>query len=431
MEHLAKKLDELGTQISLIQKKNDEFEKKNDSLVQAEVKKAIDAAVKTSSEISKAKEELEIERKRIEQIEKSLAFLNTHESKTKNLEERYHEEFSRFLRTGQKMDENLINEVYSAYVDYHFKGLTPEMKSKQLKDMQVGINPDGGYLVLPQRISQVVMQNFETSPMRAVSNVISTSNESVELIIDDNEGVSGGWVSEVGSRAKTSTPQLGLLTIHTHEQYANPAITQKLLDDAGFNVESWLSQKTFDKFTRDENSGFVSGNGIGKPMGFLSYAAQSTPGTYQRKHLYHYESGTDGDFGADDLILMQNALKEIYQAQAVWMMKRATWGKVIILKDEDDNYLINPQMLFQGAQGLTLLGKSVYLADDMQASGTTGNLSIAYGNFKEGYTIVDRVGVRTLRDPYTNKPYVQYYSTKRVGGDVTNYESIIILKEAA
>lgn len=363
----------------------------------------------------------------------------------------YHKELSQYIRKGVVPSSDSLNEIAHKYVakamdandEHATKNAIYSMVSEQgdtqgkgfytfsdMKTMRTGNNPDGGYFTLPDRRTDVsVRRVFETSPMRAICNILTTGNNEVEIPIDDNQSTSGGWVGEEGTISNTAQAQVGLLKIAVHEQYAQPLATQKMLDDAFINIESWLADKTNDILTRTENTAFVSGTGAASPKGFLSYSAWATDGTYERNKLEQIESGTSAVVKADGLISLQNALKEAYQPNAVFLMERATFGAVAKLKDGSGAYLLNNMMLPQGAS-MTLLGKPIYFADDMETI-AADSLSIAYGDFGVGYTIVDRMGIRVLRDPYTSKPYIKFYTTKRVGGAVTNYEAIKIQKLAA
>jgi HK97 family phage major capsid protein len=365
--------------------------------------------------------------------------------------DKYKGEFSRYLRKGIAPSSAALDEIATAFVKNTIDVKEDEMSLKNAaynmvneqgtedgkgfyifndaKSMVTGNNPDGGYLVRPdQRTDVSVTRIFESSPMRAVSNIITTGTNEVEIPIDDNEGVSGGWVGEVQSRADTGTPQVGILKIAVHEQFAQPLVTQKMLDDAFVNIEAWLARKTDDKLTRDENTAFVSGDGANKPKGFLSYAAWAAAGTYERNKLEQIASGTSGAITADGLRKLQGALLEAYQPSAVFMMKRDSFTDVSLLKDGAGRYLLNERTLADGVD-IRLLGKPLFFADDMQAVAGDA-LAVAYGDFGSGYTIVDRMGLRVLRDPYTAKPFIKFYTTKRVGGAVTNYQAIKIQKLA-
>jgi HK97 family phage major capsid protein len=292
----------------------------------------------------------------------------------------------------------------------------------QMKAMSVGSDPDGGYWVTPEVSARLLKIVFESSPMREIATVETISTDAIEYPVDEGEA-DCGWVGETATRTETNTPQVGVQRIPVHELYANPKATQKLLEDASINVEAWLAQKVGEKFGRTEATAFVSGNGIKKPRGFLDYGSGTTRGT-----LEQVNSGAAADVTFDGLLNLTNALKEFYHAGAVFLMRRATVGKVLLLKDGNGQYLWRPDMT--AGKPSTLIGYPVYQAADMPAVGA-GNLAIAFGNFKVGYTIVDRLGITTLRDPYTATPFVKFYTRKRVGGDVVNFEAIKIQKIAA
>lgn len=291
-----------------------------------------------------------------------------------------------------------------------------------LKAGLVGSNPDLGYLAPIDPMRFIARRLFETSPVRQVANVISTAREAAQTIIDDQEAGSG-WVAELDARPETTTPQIAELEIPTHEQYAEPQISTKALDDVAFNAESWLQGKVVDKFSRVENTAFMLGTGVKQPRGILDYDGWATAEQYERGKLEDVETATVGTLAADDLIDVQTALLEGYQSNASWMMSRQIWGDVIKLKDTTNNYLINLQLLFQGVN-LQLLGKTVRFAGDMATSVAEGSRIALYGDFREGYMVVDRIGIRVLRDPFTDKRVVKFYTTKRVGGAVVNYQAI-------
>ena len=224
-------------------------------------------------------------------------------------------------------------------------------------------------------------------------------------------------------RPETGTPKAGLQRIPVHELFANPKVTQKLLEDNAWNVESWLGNKIGDKFGRVEANPFVVGNGVKKPRGFTTYASGAYMAGGSGK-IEQIAAGTGGAISWDDLILVMTALKEFYLGGAIWMMQRASVGKVMLLKDGEGRYIWQQNQ--QLGKPSILLGHEVRQATDMNAVGAAA-LPVAFGNFKMGYTIVDRVGISTLRDPYSAKPFVQFYTRKRVGGDVTNFEAIKLL----
>ena len=345
------------------------------------------------------------------------------------LESKASEQMACYMRTGKAMDNEITDLVIRSMCQKHFYGLGEEKREAEIKTLIAGSNTDGGYFIRPERSAMIIKRIFESSPMRSIANIETTSSDVLEFVIDDDEATSGGWVGETSSRGETGTPKIGLLTIPAHEQFAQPKATQKMLEDAGFDIESWLSGKVTDKMLRTENTAFVLGDGSEKPRGYLQYPAWAVPDTYERFAIEQINSGSDANFTGDGVKALQNALKEVYQANAVWTIKRIEWQKIITLKDGAGAYLLEPRSLKIG-DTLTLLGKQVMFFDDMPVA-ATDSLSLAYGDFSIGYTIVDRIGFRVIRDVVTQKPFILFYTTKRTGGAVTNYESFKIQKLSA
>jgi HK97 family phage major capsid protein len=298
----------------------------------------------------------------------------------------------------------------------------------ELKALSVGSDPDGGYVVTPDTSGRIVQRVFETSPMRAYASVQVISTDALEGLFDLDEAAAS-WVAETAARPETATPKLGQWRIPVHELAAFPFATQKLLDDASINMEAWLAEKVADKFARSEAAAFVSGSGIGQPRGFLTYPHGTTlPGTIER-----VATGSAGAFaaapnGGDVLIDALYGLKAQYRANATWFMNRATTRLVRKLKDQDGAYIWAPGIA--AGQPASLLGYPVAAFEDMPDPGTD-SLSIAVGDMRAAYQIVDRAGIRVLRDPFTAKPFVGFYSTKRVGGDVVNFEAIKLVRFAS
>jgi HK97 family phage major capsid protein len=314
---------------------------------------------------------------------------------------------------------------YKAAFDTFVRKGEEVMGVEERKALSVGADPDGGYVVNPDLSGRIVMKVFESSPMRAYASVQVISSDALEGLFDLNEA-SSGWVGETDSRAETNTPQLGKWRIPTYELYAKPKATQKLLDDASINMEAWLASKVAEKFARDEANAFVVGNGVNKPRGFLTYGSGTTlPGTIEQ-----FPSGVNGALaatpdGGDVLINALYGLKQQYRANATWFMNRASTRLVRKAKDSNGSYIWVPGIA--AGQPASLLGYPVAAFEDMPDP-ATNSLSIAVGDMREAYQIVDRLGIRTLRDPYSAKPYVEFYTTKRVGGDVVNFESIKLVK---
>ena len=312
-------------------------------------------------------------------------------------------------------------DAYKSALDTYLRKDDRGLSADEVKALSVGTDPDGGYVVHPDMSGRIVQKVFETSPMRAYASIQVISTDALEGLFDLNEA-SSGWVGETDARTETNTPELGKWRIPVHELYAKPKATQKLLDDASINMEQWLANKVSEKFARDEAAAFVNGNGINKPRGFLTYASGTTlPGTIER-----FDTGANGAFaaapnGGDVLINALYGLKQQYRANATWFMNRATLKLARKLKDSDGAYLWSPGIA--AGQPATMLGYPVASFEDMPDP-ATDSLSIAVGDMREAYQIVDRLGIRTLRDPYSAKPYVEFYTTKRVGGDVVNFEAI-------
>lgn len=293
--------------------------------------------------------------------------------------------------------------------------------SLEIRAMSTDSNPNGGYLVMPELSATVVGRVFETSPIRLVANIEQAGSKSREFLIDDDEGTAE-WSGEKAT-ATEDTPQVGLREIVTHEITAKMQATATMLEDAYLDLAGWMQTKGADRISRTENTAFFVGDGVGKPRGLLDYPNWAAAGVYQRDRIEQIVSGAATALTAEGLIDTQAALKEAYQASAVWFMKRATFGSVIKLKGAD-NFYFGPMMLAEGVPTMQLLGKRVIFADDMQAIGTGGNLVCAYGDFSLAYTILDRVGLQVLRDPYTADPYTIFRLRRRTGGDVTSFDAV-------
>ena len=340
----------------------------------------------------------------------------------------YKHELAAYLRKEKYPDEDAVMDNIKEYLVKNTYGVSENEIDMLAKDMAAGSNPAGGFFITSDRSSQMIKRIFETSPLRGVANMLTTSSDIVEMIIDDNEA-DCDWVGEVSSRPTTDTPDIGRLNIPVHEIFAKPKLTQKILDDAGFDIEGWIADKVSMRIGRKENTAFVVGDGSQKPRGFLSLPAWASAGAYERGKVEQINSGSAGSFDADAVIGLQNALLEDYQANATFGMKRATFTDVMQLKDGNGRYLLNPQILAEGSTKV-LLGNDVIFMNDMPGVAADA-LALVIADFKEFYTIVERFGIRVLRDPFSAKPFVEFYTTKRTGGDVTNYEAGKILKLSA
>lgn len=241
-------------------------------------------------------------------------------------------------------------------------------------------------------------------------------------------GPASGWVSETASRPQTTSPTLAELSFQTMELYAMPAATQMLLDDSVVNLDEWIAAEVEQAFATQEGVAFVTGDGVNKPKGFLAYTTVDEA-SWTWGNLGYVATGVSGALPAsnpsDKLVDLVYALKAGYRQNGAWMMNRKTQGAVRKLKDADGNYLWQPPA--QAGAQVALMGFPLHECEDMPDP-AANSLSIAFGDFARGYLIVDRVGVRVLRDPFSSKPYVLFYVTKRVGGGVQNFDAIKLLK---
>lgn len=320
--------------------------------------------------------------------------------------------------------------AFLKYVTKGYDGALAGFESKALSDIN---NAEGGFMVPPEFSDRIVTRQFDTTPMRQIATVMSITSEAVEMLRDTNEPVAQ-WISELGVPTDTADNGLGRIRIPAHELYAQPKATQKLLDDAVVNVEEWLINKVSAKFARAENNAFIVGDGIGMPRGFTSYPAQAvSDNTRSWGVLQYIPTGVNGGFAstapADVLFDMMHQLRVGYHPDAVWIMPRAVADTIRKFKENTTQAYIWQPGLQQGSPA-TLLGFPVILGEDMPAV-STGSFSVAFGSFKEGYTIVDRLGMRILRDPYTGAPFIKFRCTKRTGGDVVNFEAIKLLSFSA
>jgi len=432
--------DELKDVIEGLGKTFDEFKSKNDERL-AQIEKSGKADPLLDEQLTKINsklDELGAVKDRLSQAETALArkSVAADDGTSGKMQEKANQ-FAKMVakRRGIPASEVVKEFGVDGLAEYqkHFsnwmrKGDSYSNQPDAMKSLSVGSDPDGGYFVEPDTSGRIVTKIFETSPMRQVANVMTIGTNALEGIYDLDES-DAGWVGETQSRPETGTPKIAAWSIPVHEMYAEPRITQKLLDDSMVNVEAWLADKVSTKFARKENAAFVNGDGVGKPRGFLTYASGTTlPGTIQQRNTGVSGGFATGGAGADILINTIYGLKQGYRSGSNWFMPRSATSEVRKLKASDGSYLWQPGIM--AGQPATLLGYSVIEFEDMPDI-AADSLSIAFGDMNEAYQIVDRVGVRVLRDPYTAKPYIKFYTTKRVGGDVLNFESIKIIKFAA
>lgn len=295
----------------------------------------------------------------------------------------------------------------------------------QVKTLQIAVDADGGYAVPENLDKSIGSMEIHASPMESLVSAITAGAESYERLFD-LRGLASGWVGESDARPVTASPTLGQFRPTYGELYASPQATQKMLDDAFFDVEGWLAAAVAEKFAQDLDVAIISGNGTNKPKGILAYTLAQTAdesrafGTIEKRH-----TGTSaGGITADFLMDVQRMLKPGYRANSTWLMAGATLDTVRKLKDSTNQYLWQPG-LADGSPA-KLLGRPVVEDENVPAIGAASK-SIIYGDFKRAYKLVNLRGVRVLRDPYTAKPNVIFYSTKRVGGGVEDTAAVKVV----
>ena len=304
-------------------------------------------------------------------------------------------------------------------------GATVEVKSF------TGVTPgDGGYAV-PREIDAVIDRALKAaSPIRAIANVVKVGSAGYRKLVTTG-GTPSGWAAEDGARPGTGTPTFNEIAPPMGELYANPAASQAMLDDAAFDVEAWLADEIAAEFAKAEGQAFVTGSGVNRPKGFLTYPTAATGDAVRAfGTLQHLATGVAGDFAAnpqDRLVDLVQLLRAPYRQNASWVMNAATLARLRKFKTSDGAFLWAPSLA--AGQPATLLGYPVVEAEDMPDIGAN-SLSIAFGDFRAGYLVAERMETQILRDPYTNKPFVTFYATKRVGGAVSNSEAIKLLKFA-
>jgi len=310
-------------------------------------------------------------------------------------------------------------DAFSAYV-----------KRGEEKALSIGSNPDGGYLVPVETENEILKRLTAVSPIRAIASVRNISTGTYKKPVSQT-GPATGWVAETAARPQTNTQTLDVIDIAAGELYAMPAATSAFLDDAAVDVGAWIAEEVNAAFAEQETAAFVNGNGTNKPKGFLQ-ETQVAEASWAWDKIGYLATGVSGGWPAGDesdvLIDLVYALKAGYRQNASWVMNRKTQGAVRKLKDAEGNDLWSPGVV-AGARP-TLMGFSLVEAEDMPDIGA-GTTPVAFGDFRRGYLVVDRTGVNVLRDPFTAKPYVLFYTTKRVGGGVQDFDAIKLLKFAA
>jgi HK97 family phage major capsid protein len=304
------------------------------------------------------------------------------------------------------------------------------VKRGEEKALSIGSNPDGGYLVPSETETAINQMLTAISPIRSIAGIRQVSSSTYKKPITI-AGPAVGWVAETASRSQTSSQTIDAVSFATAELYAMPAATAAFLDDAAVDVGQWIADEVNTAFAAQEGTAFVTGDGSNKPTGFLHYTAVADA-SWTWGNIGYVATGVSGALPSsspsDVLIDLVYAVKAGYRQNGTWVMNRKTQAALRKLKDSDGNYLWQPAATPDGRAAL--MGFPLVEAEDMPDI-AAGSTSIAFGDFRRGYLVVDRTGVNVLRDPFTAKPYVLFYTTKRVGGGVQDFAAIKLLKFAA
>lgn len=441
LQQIKDTVDGIGTAFAAFrdQHQREIAEIKAQGSASAETQTAVDRA---NAQITALEATLERQQQALREVEGATARLSLSPADRKDQERDHAQAFFNQIAAARKEPPVTVGaeqvEQYRAYRGALHAYLRNPQRAQGtpaiMAALTIGSDPAGGYMVLPDTTGRVVELLRESSPMRKYAFIQPIGTDRLVGFNDlDEDDAAAGWTGESSPRVETGTPDFGRWEIPAHEQFANPRASQNLLDDAVIDIEGWLAKKVAGRLARREATAFVAGNGVAKPRGFTTYAHASAPTADNWQRVEFVKTGANGGFvaapnGGDVFIDTIATLKEGYLPGAIWAMSRLTKAAVRKLKDSNGHYLLLPD--FRDGFQERLLGLEVAGFEDMPAI-ATGSLSIALANFGEGYTIVDRQGIRVLRDPYTNKPFVHFYTTRRVGGDVTNFEAIKLIKFTA
>ncbi|MES9842734.1 MAG: phage major capsid protein [Candidatus Thiodiazotropha endolucinida] len=366
--------------------------------------------------------------------ERGFQQVNDMTEKLADLEARLEQTETRQNRAGLGMGNESpdVKEHRAAFSQWAKRGRNEDsLLDLQQKAMSIGVNADGGFAVPTAIDNQIEKLLREISPIRQVARVVQVGTSDYKKLVNTG-GINSGWVGETDARPETDTSQLAEVIPPIGEIYCNPSATQHALDDVFFDAEGWLAEEIAEEVSIQEGAAFILGDGVNKPKGFLTYTTADIPDASRVfGALQHMPTGVAGAWPAVDadtadlLIDVVHTLRTPYRKGAVWVMNSTTLSTIRKLKDVNGQFLWQ-NTLVEGQPGM-LLGYPVIEAEDMPDI-AADSLSVAFGNFDRGYTVVDRMGTRVLRDPYTNKPYVYFYTTKRTGGAVVNSEAIKLIK---
>ncbi len=321
----------------------------------------------------------------------------------------------------------LPDESKAAFQRYMRVGDATAITTLEAKSLNTGTDPEGGYLAPEQTEAIIAAAVKDISPIRQIASIREIGANMFRKPVSNGDGAAG-WVGETGARAETTSPSITAIDFPTMELYAMPAASQTLLDDSIVDIDQWLADEVQSEFAVQESAAFVNGDGINQPKGFLSYTI-AEDSVKLAGELGYIATGVDGGFPAanpsDVLLDLIYAPKQAFRANGRFVLNRSVLGQLRKFKDSAGNYLWQPNV--RPGEPARLLGYPVSEAEDMPDIAIASH-SIAFGDFRRGYLIVDRVGVRVLRDPYSAKPFVLFYTTKRVGGGVQDFDAIKFLK---
>lgn len=329
---------------------------------------------------------------------------------------------------GPQQQSKAATEHKTAFMQFMRKGDDDGLRELERKALQVGTDEDGGYAI-PEELDRNILTLLKDEVvMRQESTVITVGGSEYKKLVSVG-GTASGWVGETDARPATDASKLKMIEPFMGEIYGNPQATQKMLDDVFFNAEDWINSELATEFAEKEEIAFTTGDGTKKPKGFLAYASSLDDDKARAfGTLQHILSGSAAAVTADAIIKLVYTLRKSHRSGARFMMNNNTLFAIRILKDSEGNYLWRPGL--EVNQPSTLVGYGIAENEQMPDIAADAK-AIAFGNFKRGYTIVDRIGTRILRDPYTNKPYVGFYTTKRTGGMLTDSQSIKLMQIGA
>jgi HK97 family phage major capsid protein len=335
---------------------------------------------------------------------------------------------------GKTAEQKVKDEYKSTWLDWmRHKGQSPlhEQKMQDLakKDITVGTPSGGGYGVPEEIAREIERLELKFSPVRRLVKVVKAGSSDYKELVNIR-GASSGWVGETGTRTATLTPQLREVVPTHGELYAYPQVSEWSLDDIFFNVESWLAEEVAQDFAQEEGTAVISGNGSSKPTGMLNTTPTTAADFASPKRAaaaYQYIASLSDDSPPvaeilpDSLITLQYTLNSAYRSGATWVMNSNTAGAVRKMKDTNGQYLWQPSL--QAAQPDMLLGKPIEIWEQLSDIGTN-NFPVAFGDFRRGYVLADRVGLRITRDNVTNVGFVRFYVRRREGGIVLNNDAV-------